>query len=203
MGIIPRNRQYFDTFGAMAREVERGAGLLLRVYDEFEFRVSTADRIKNLEHECDEMTHDLIRRLNQTFITPLDREDIYALVESLDDIMDLIDSAARRTIIYKVEQPTETARRLAQVLCRATAELVTGVGMLEKGDGIIEHCKEIHRLENEGDAIYHEAIGQLFDEEKDALRIMKWKEIYETIERGIDKVEDAANVLEAIALKHA
>jgi len=203
MGLIPRNDKYFKTFNTMAREVERAAGLLCRVFDEFEFRASTADQIKTIEHECDDMTHDLMRELNRTFITPLDREDIHALVESLDDVMDLIDSASRRTVLYKLDGPTETARRLAGVLNRATTELVTGVGLLERSDGVIEHCKEIHRLENEGDTLYHEGIGQLFEEEKDPLRVIKLKEIYETIERGIDKVEDAANVLEAITLKNA
>jgi predicted phosphate transport protein (TIGR00153 family) len=203
MGLIPRNEKYFETFTIMAREVERGAELLRRLYHEFEFRGSLCEQIKNLEHSCDEITHEVNRKLNQSFITPIDREDIYALAGALDDVMDLIDSAARRTVIYKVERPTEAARRLAEVLVRATGEMVTGVGLLEKGDRVIEHCKEIHRLENEGDTLYHEAIGQLFDEEKDPLRVIKWKEIYETLERGIDKVEDAANVLEAIALKNA
>ncbi len=203
MGLIPRSPKYFTAFNSMAREVERAAGLLCKLYDEFEFRASTADQIEHIEHECDAITHNLIRELNQTFITPLDREDIHALVEALDDVMDLIDSAARRTLIFKVQSPTELVRRLAAVLKSATSELVTGVGLLERSDGIIEHCKEIHRLENDGDSLYHEAIGQLFDNEKDPLQVIKWKEIYETIERGIDKVEDAANVLEAITLKNA
>ena len=203
MRLFTRNEKYFETFHLMASEVERAACLLRRLYDEFDFRASTADQIKKIEHDCDEMTHDLIRKLNQTFITPIDREDIHALVEALDDVMDLIDSTARRTVIYKVDRPTEQVRRLTGVLCRAAKELVIGVGLLEKVDGIIEHCKEIHRLENEGDTLYHEAIGQLFEDEKDPMRVMKWKEIYETLEHGIDKVEDAANVLEAIALKNA
>ncbi len=203
-GLLPKEEKYFDLFNKMAAHIKEGAALLKKLFEDFDNRVSYADQIKQVEHTCDEITHDIIRKLNQTFITPIDREDIHALASQLDDVMDYIEYAARRVVLYRVEEPTPRVHKLTDVLVRLVAELESAVSSLGKGDGkVLDKCITIHSLENEGDTIHHEALEYLFTHETDAIRLMKWKELYETLERGIDKCEDVANVLEAIVLKNA
>jgi len=202
--LIPKNENYFDLFNQMANRIYDGALLLSKLFDDFERKADHAKRIKTLEHECDEFTHNIVRKLNQTFITPIDREDVYLLSSRLDDVMDIIDDVANRTVMYRVEHSTEAARRLSSVLTQAVAQVGKAVSMLGSKESIMDYCIEIHRLENEGDSLYHEAIGRLFHEERDALTVLKWKELYETsLEKGIDKCEDIANILEAVVLKNA
>ena len=202
--LLPKEEKYFDLFNRMASRISEGALLLQQLFDDFDRHAEYADRIKQVEHACDELTHDIVRRLNQTFITPIDREDIHALASQLDDVIDYIEYAARRTVLYHVEQPTEHARRLAGVLVRAVARIESALAALGSGNGrVLQECIEIHSLENEGDVIHHAAVASLFAEERDPIKIIKWKELYETLELSIDKCEDVANVLEAIALKNA
>jgi hypothetical protein len=203
-GLLPKEEKYFDLFNQMAAQITEGASLLRHMFDDFGNRAQYADQIKQVEHNCDEITHDIVRRLNQTFITPFDREDIHALASQLDDVIDYIEYAARRVILYRIEAPTSDAIRLTDVLVQLVTEIEKAVVSLGKGNGkVLEECIAIHTLENEGDAIHHEAVEKLFTEETDPIRLLKWKELYETLERSIDKCEDAANVLEAIVLKNA
>jgi hypothetical protein len=202
--LLPKEEKYFDLFNRMAAHITECALLLKKLFDDFSHHAEYADQIKIVEHQCDEITHEIIRRLNQTFITPIDREDIHALASELDDIVDYIEYTARRIVLYRVEQPTEHARQLTAVLVRIVTSLENAVAGLNGGNGrVIQECINIHGLENEGDAIHHAAVETLFTEEKDPIKIIKWKELYETLERSIDKCEDVANVLEAIVLKNA
>ena len=160
------------------------------------------EAIKRLENEADDVTHEVVNRLNRTFITPIDREDIHMLASDLDDVIDRIDGTARRAQIFRLSDAPEGVSALCDVICRITAEVATAVGKLGgKGDAL-PHCIEAKRLEEEGDAIYHQMLGQLFDQEKDPILLIKWKEIYDNLEHAIDESEDVANDVEAIVLKN-
>jgi len=202
--ILPKEEKYFELFKKMAAGVTECATLLKKLFEDFDRRTYYADQIKQVEHRCDEITHDIVRRLNQTFITPIDREDIHALSSKLDDIVDVMDYVARRVVLYHIDEPTPYAVRLSEILVQLGGKMESAVSQLDRGyKGVLEDCIAIHDLENRGDAIHHEAVAQLFAEEKDPIRVIKWKEMYEKMERSIDRCEDAANVLEAIVLKNA
>lgn len=149
------------------------------------------------------MTHDLFTKLNKTFIVPIDREDIHALSSKIDDVMDLIESIARRMVLFKIKETSEPATQLAQILSRSTAEVTAAVSQLQNGMKVMEHCIEINRLENEADHIYHVALGKLFETETDPINLIKWKELLEELENSLDKCEDVANVIESIVVKNA
>jgi predicted phosphate transport protein (TIGR00153 family) len=159
-------------------------------------------RIKAIEHSCDDLTHSISMRLNKSFITPFDREDIYMLSGALDDIVDLIDDAARAMVMYEVRESTPHARRFAEVIQRMAVELHEIVSMLAKPHGINERLVELHRLENEGDEIYHKAIAELFHDATDPLMVIKWKDIYEKLEAAVDRCENVANIIESVIIKH-
>ena len=200
--ILPKEEKYFELFKKMAAGVTECATLLKKLFEDFDRRTYYADQIKQVEHRCDEITHDIVRRLNQTFITPIDREDIHALSSKLDDIVDVMDYVARRVVLYHIDEPTPYAVRLSEILVQLGGKMESAVSQLDRGyKGVLEDCIAIHDLENRGD--HHEAVAQLFAEEKDPIRVIKWKEMYEKMERSIDRCEDAANVLEAIVLKNA
>ncbi|MGE3527306.1 MAG: DUF47 domain-containing protein, partial [Gemmatimonadales bacterium] len=164
-----------------------------------------ADTIKRCEHQADDLTHEVVKRLDRSFITPLDREDIHMLASRLDDIVDRIDGTARRTMIFRPGPAPRGAVLLAEVIHRATEQILAGVKVLEGGKAalVIPACIKVKQMEEEGDALYHEWLARLFEESSDALGIMKWKEIYDTLEKTLDQAEDVANVLESIAIKHS
>lgn len=202
--LLPKEDKYFDLFSTLAGHISECARLLQRLFADFDNRAMYADKIKEIEHSADIVTHDIIKKLNQTFITPIDREDIHALASGLDDIVDAIEYTSRRVILYRVDQPTEHARRMTDVLVRIVAKLEEGVNLLEKnGQGVLQACSGIHGLENEGDAYHHEAVDDLFSNETNAIVIIKMKELYAKMERTIDKCEDVSNILESIVLKNA
>ena len=145
----------------------------------------------------------MVNRLDRTFITPLDREDIHKLASDLDDVIDTIDGTARRAQIFHLGSAPQGVRQLTEVIVRMTTTLGEAVGRLKKGDDVIRYCVDAKRLEEEGDVIYHEALGLLFEKETNAIELVKWKEIYDNLERTLDEAEDVANVVESIALKHA
>ncbi|HMA45175.1 MAG TPA: DUF47 family protein, partial [Gemmatimonadales bacterium] len=167
-----------------------------------ERRTPIVEAIKRLEHECDQVTHEVVNRLDRTFITPLDREDIHQLISDLDDVMDVIDGTARRAQIFRLGNAPSGIKLLSEMIAKITAVNEQAVARLKKGDDVMKFCVEAKSLEEEGDAIYHEALGQLFEKEKDAIELVKWKEIYDNLERTLDEAEDVANVVESIALKH-
>ncbi len=202
-GFIPKDGAFFELFRKDAHNMIEGSRLLKAMMEDFRNPVEQAKRIKDVEHIGDEITHDIARRLNQTFITPIDREDIHALASAIDDILDLVHAVADRFVVYKVATPTETALKLADILYRASVAVGGGVERLGQPlANINECCKDINTLENEADRVTRDAISALFEAEKDPILVIKWKEIYENFEEGTDRCEDVADILERIALKH-
>jgi hypothetical protein len=202
--LLPKEDKYFEMFNTMAAQITECALLLQKLFSDFDNRVDYADKIKKVEHNCDLITHDIVKKLNQTFITPIDREDIHALASGLDDIVDEIEYTAKRVILYRVEEPTEHARKMTDVLVRIVTSLENAVISLENnGDQVLKECVTIHGLENEGDTYHHDAIDELFAGEINPITLLKMKELYAKMERTIDKCEDVSNILESIVLKNA
>ena len=204
--IIPRETKFYDLFEKSAGNLVVAAGKLTDLFDNYEDVEAKVKRIKDLEHEGDSITHEIMQSLHRTFVTPIDREDIALLANSLDDVMDFIEAAARTAFLYKVAQPTEAARALAAVVLRMTYKLNDVMPLLRHRDQfkqILEQCVEINSLENEADDVHHAALAELFDNKRDVREIIKWREIYEHLESATDRGEDVANVLEAVVLKHA
>ena len=202
--LLPREEEFFDLFVEVAKRNQEAAVKLRELFEvPPERRTPIVESIKRLEHECDQVTHEVVNRLDRTFITPLDREDIHQLASDLDDVIDTIDGTARRAQIFHLGTAPQGVRQLAEVIGRMTNTLGEAVGRLKKGDDVIKYCVEAKRLEEEGDVIYHEALGLLFEKETNAIELVKWKEIYDNLERTLDEAEDVANVVESIALKHA
>lgn len=203
-GLIPKEEKFFAMFKEMAENIIKGAENLKEMLDHYEDPVGSQKRIKDIEHQGDHITHDIIKKLNKSFITPFDREDIYALSSALDDIIDLIDASAQRFVMYNVEKPTAEAKELAFLILKCCQTIFKAVSLLGgRLEPIAEYCMEVNALENEADRVCREAISRLFDEEKDPIQLIKWKEIYETLERATDKCEDAANILESVVVKNA
>jgi predicted phosphate transport protein (TIGR00153 family) len=200
--LLPREEKFYTDFQALADELKRGAGLLETMLAPERPDWSKADEIKEVEHKCDLLTHDVIQRLNRTFVTPLDREDIHALARSLDDVMDAIDAAAALVRLYRLESVRFGARELARIITASTDEVRHAVGALEANKGLTTHAIEINRLENEADRVHQEAVSRLFDEERDPILVMKWKEALDFLEDATDRCEDVANVLEGVMVKH-
>jgi predicted phosphate transport protein (TIGR00153 family) len=190
-------------FAEMSANLQEGARVLAEVLRTGEAVVVKVQRIKELEHRGDDMTHAVITKLNQTFITPFDREDIHKLASSLDDVLDYINAAGDRLILYEITNIPPPAADLADIVVRQCEQLTQGVKKLEKHDNVLDYCVEINRLENEADHVVRTAIAQLFKTEKDPIALIKIKELYEVLEMATDKAEDAANVLESVVVKSA
>ncbi len=201
--IIPRDEKFFDMFNAMAENADATAGLLAEMMESFDNLQDRASAIKGREHLGDTQIHDLIRKLNSTFITPMDREDIHRLASSIDDIVDLADAAANKVILFDIRKKVHGAHGLARILKLQTSQICKAVQALPEQSRILEQCIEIHRLENEGDRVFQEAIGRLFKEETDPIQLIKTKEVLEALEKATDFCEDVANVLEGIMVKNA
>lgn len=201
--LLPREEEFFDLFAEVARRSHTAAGHLRGLFSEPDKAAYHAEQIKRLEHECDQFTHEVVNRLDRTFITPIDREDIYKLAGDLDDTIDVIDGVARRAQIFRVGAAPDGIKQLTTVIEKALGALVTGVEQLKKrGGDVMKAALNTKALEEEADAIYHEMLGKLFETEKNAIELIKWKEIYDNLERCVDQAEDVANVLESIAIKH-
>jgi predicted phosphate transport protein (TIGR00153 family) len=203
MRLIPRERKFFRMFRDVSENLTEGARLLHDILKNPHDLAARIDKLQEIEHRGDEMTHDIIRMLNQTFITPFDREDIHALSSSLDDVLDYVNSAATRMKLYGINAPPPAAAALAGLIVTQSEELSTGVSLLEENRHVLDHCVEVNRLENEADRVSRKAIAELFEYEKDPIQLIKIKELYEVLETATDKAEDAANVLEAVVLKSA
>ena len=201
--LIPREEKFFDDFQALAEQIQAGAKLLEEMLAPDPPLWDKADEIKEVEHRCDSLTHSIIQRLNQTFVTPLDREDIHALARSLDDVMDAIDAAASRIRIYKLDKVRFGGRELAKIITTSAFQVRAAMQTLEQKKGVVvEHAIEINRLENEADRCHQEAVMRLFDEEHDPILVMKWKEALDFLEEATDRCEDVANVLEGVVVKY-
>ena len=203
---IPRETKFFELFADIANNVVDGAQALsdlLHNYD-YETMPTAVAKIAAIEHRGDEMTHRILIKLNQTFITPFDREDIHLLASSLDDVLDFIFAASDRLVTYKIIQPSPSAKVLAGIILKQAIELGKAVALLDKDDPhLLDHCVEVNRLENEADKVSREAIGRLFEGESDPINLIKLKELLEVMEEASDKAEDVADVLETVVLKGA
>jgi predicted phosphate transport protein (TIGR00153 family) len=202
MRLIPREEKFYHDFQALADELHRGAELLEQMLAPERPTWDKAEEIKEVEHKCDFITHEIIQRLNRTFVTPLDREDIHELARSLDDVMDAIDASATLIRLYRLDKVRFGARELARIITASTRQVRLALDAMEKQKGVITHAVEINRLENEADRTHQEAVSRLFDDEQDPLTVMKWKETLDFLEDATDRCEDVANVLEGVVVKH-
>jgi predicted phosphate transport protein (TIGR00153 family) len=200
---IPHREKFFDLFKEAAQNALGGAKALQEMFDHYRNPQESWKGIVDFEQEGDRITHQIMRMLNQTFITPIDREDIYALTTALDDVIDAIEAVASRMVLYKIEEVAPEAKKLCGVIVTSTEQMVKVVSHMPKLEDVEEYCIEINRLENAADAIYREAVAALFEGERPPLDVIKWKEIYEILETTTDRCEDVANIVESIALKNA
>lgn len=198
----PRDAQFFDQFNRMADEIVSAAGLLERMLATSPIDTSIADQIKDAEHRCDTITHDTIQRLHRTFVTPLDREDLYALASALDNVMDAIDHAATLFRLYKISDVRPGARELAHTVSASAGSLHTALDALAARQPVHPHAVEINRIENEADRAYQNAVAHLFEVESDPVTIIKWKEVFDVLEQVTDYCEDVANLIEGVVVKH-
>jgi predicted phosphate transport protein (TIGR00153 family) len=203
LNFLPQDDKYFDQFSEMARRIHDSALMLDRFFAGEVSVAAAADQIKRLEHECDEISHEILRRIDRTFITPIDREDIHQLAVRLDDVIDLVDGTIRRVVLFKITQPTELSRKLSAIIVQACREMVDAVADLRKQKGVVEHCIRIKQFENEGDVAYHEAVASLFTGSIEVIEVIKWKDVYDNLERTIDQCAGVAHVLESVVLKHS
>jgi predicted phosphate transport protein (TIGR00153 family) len=201
--LIPREESFYDLFVRQAEVLVQGADVLADIAGSFENVASKAARLHDIEHEADEVTHEIMRRLNSTFVTPLDREDIHELASSMDDILDHIDAAADLLVLHKIEEPIPEMKAQADLLVKAAATTLGAMRELPHFERLEAHGVEINRLENEGDRVHRQATADLFSGDYKAMDVLKWKGIIDELEAAMDEVEDVANTLEGIALKQA
>ncbi|HMD18381.1 MAG TPA: DUF47 family protein [Terriglobales bacterium] len=200
--LIPRDNSFFAMFSAMSDNNIAGARALVDLFANYQDVEKQIEQIHRIEREGDELTHAILTKLNQTFITPFDREDIHELASKLDDVLDFINAAASRIAMYRISTPPPAAGELANIILMQSQELQKAVSLMQKNGNILVHCVEINRLENEADVVAQQAIASLFEREKDPINLIKIKELLEFLERATDKAEDVANVLETVVLKN-
>ena len=200
--LIPKDTSFFQVFSAMSENLIAGARALVDLFNDYQDVGNKIDEIYRIEREGDELTHAILTKLNQTFITPFDREDIHQLASKLDDVLDFINASGARIVMYRITDPPPAARELAKIILMQCQELQKAVSLMQKNGNILIHCVEINRLENEADLVSQQAIAKLFESEKDPINLIKVKELLEFLERATDKAEDVANVLETVVLKN-
>ena len=201
--LIPRDTSFFSMYTAMSENLIAAARQLVNVFEDYRDLKKKIDEINRLEHQNDDLTHAILTKLNQTFITPFDPEDIHQLASKLDDVLDFINVASTRIVLYRIANPPPAAGELAKIILMQSQELHKAVSLLQKNHDLLAHCVEINRLENEADRVAEGAIAELFEFEKDPIQLIKIKELLELLERATDKAEDVANVLETVVLKNA
>lgn len=199
---LPKEDHYFTLFSNMTVKIQEAADLLVELLEGSDENFDTlSKKIKSVEHECDEITHSITTKLNKSFITPFDREDIYTLSVALDDVCDYIDAAARAIVMYNIHESDPFAVELAVVLQKQATEIHGAVSHLKNAKGMEQNLLDIQRLENDADEVYFRAMAALF-KNSDAVKIIKWKELYEILENGTDRCESVGNIIESIVLKH-
>jgi predicted phosphate transport protein (TIGR00153 family) len=206
MRLLPHDKTFFNLFEDQGKKTVEGCRALLEMVENPIDLESQAERVKQIEHECDEVTHAVVELLHKTFITPLDRNDIYTLITKMDDIMDLVEAVADRLSLYEIKVMTKEIGDLARCLVTSAEHVlgaVTGIRNLQRPNGIQQHCIEINRLENVADKLLRGALARLFREERDPIAVIKWKEIYEALESATDRCEDVANVIEGVVLENS
>lgn len=206
MGLIPQEGKFFDHFEQLADKIQEGGILFAEMLADFERSEGKLARLKEMENSADSITHSIYKKMHQTFITPIDREDIYALANRMDSILDMIEAAAIRMYIYKIKKVAPELKELMVILNNSISGVKRAVYLLRQNkknlDEIKETCIKINSLENEADYVLRQAMARLFEQEKDPLELLKWKEIFERIEAATDVCEDVSNVVEGIVLKH-
>jgi uncharacterized protein len=203
--LIPREEKFFDLFDQQAKALQEAAKIFVDLVQEWSDKHPAIARLRDLEHECDITTHEVMDMLNRTFVTPFDREDIHALAKELDDVIDIVQAISERMLLFNVTKATDDLLELAKTLEEAIANVakaLTSIRELNRPRRILDYCIEINRLENRGDRTSERAIGNLFHSNPDPLEVIKWKEIYDATESAIDKCEDIANIIEGIVVKH-
>ena len=206
MRLLPHDASFFAHFENQGKKTVEGCRAFLEMVEQADNLESRAERVKQIEHECDEITHAVVEGLHKTFITPIDRNDIYTLITKMDDIMDFVEAAADRLALYEIPAMTKEVGDLARCLVQSAEHVlgaVSSIRDLGKPNGILQHCIEINRLENVADGLLRSALARLFREEKDPIAVIKWKEIYETLESATDRCEDVANILEGVVLENS
>jgi uncharacterized protein len=200
--LVPKEERFFEEFIGLSEQIRSGARLLKSMLAGSAPDMAQVAAIKEVEHACDRSTRAIIDRLNRTFVTPLDREDIHALASKLDDVMDAIDATASVMRLYKITEVRNGARRLAEIIVLSMDRLTEAVSALPKRTGVLELAARVTQLENEADRVHQDAIVELFDQERDPIVVIKWKEIFDFLEAATDRCEDVANLLEGVIVKH-
>ena len=201
--ILPRDEGFFELFNQLAGHLTTSASLLNDLFAVNDRRAELVKAVKDVEHQADELMASLNVRLDRSFITPIDREDIHLLASRLDDVVDLVDGTARRAEMLHIGESREPARQMATVLMQATTQIADAVREMRKPAVVAKRVLEIKRLEEQADQIYHQAVGDLFAHTKDAIEVMRWKEMYDTLERTIDACQYVGTVLQSISLKNS
>ncbi len=205
MKFLPKGKKFFELFNEQAEHLIQAAKILQDLVNNFEKIEEFSRKLSDLEHEADDTTHRIIDMLNRTFITPIDREDIHSLTHQLDDIIDSMHEGVHYTILYQIESPTDYLKKMVEVLVEAihyVAEAVKSLKDFKQPKKLLEFCIEINRLENVGDALLRKAMEELIVNRKDYFELIRWKEIYDSLEQAIDKCEDVANTIEGIVIKN-
>ena len=205
MRLIPQEEKFFDLFEELVNKIEEGGKLFLDMVEHYEYADQKIAKLKELEHEADVITRRTYEKMHKTFLTPIDREDIYGLVHKMDSILDMVEASAARMSLYKVKVPAREIIDQAMILNNAIKKvkyIVHAMRNMKNAKMIMDNCVEIHTLENEGDIVMRMTMARLFEYEKDPIELIKWKEIFERIEESIDICEDVSNIVEGIVLKH-
>jgi predicted phosphate transport protein (TIGR00153 family) len=206
MRLFPKTENFFEYFEELANKIEEGGRLFLEMTENHDYSEAKVAKLKEIEHEADVITHRTYEKMHKTFLTPIDREDIHALVNKMDSILDLIEATAIRIYLYKVKKPDDEIIKQVKILNEAITKvksIVHAMRNMKNSKMILDGCVEINTLENAGDVVLRTIIADLFVKEKDAIELLKWKEIFERIEEAIDVCEDVSNIVEGIVLKHA
>jgi uncharacterized protein len=201
--LIPRDNSFFQMFAQASENLIAGTRVMVDLFTDYNNVDTKISELRRIERTGDEITHNVFTKLNQTFITPFDREDIHELASSLDDVLDYLNAAGARIVMYRIINPPPAALELSRLILLQAQELHRALPLLQKNGDILTHCVEINRLENEADVVSRAAIGRLFDEEKDPITLIKNKELLEFLEAATDRAEDVANVLETVVLKNS
>lgn len=203
MRLIPKDEGFFDLFDGLAQRMTSSATVLHNLFSDPTRLAEYAGKIKSLEHEADAITHEIMLRLDRSFVTPLDREDIHSLATNLDNVVDLIDGTARRADMFHITDRREPAKALSGILVKATESIKEAVSKVRQPKEVARIARDIKKLEQQGDEVYAKAVGQLFEGTPDALTVIKWKELYDVLEHALDECEDVLNVLESVSIKNS
>lgn len=203
MKLFSRDEEFFNSFRQLAEHIGRAAQLLGQLFDNPKESAKLAAEIKKVERDGDQIVHDINSRIDTSFVTPLDREDIHLLAKRLDNVIDLIHGTSRRVVIFRVNESRDGAKELSNIIVRCAAEIQLSIGNINKREKMLAHSQSMKLMEEEGDTVYAASVAKLFDVEVPAIDVIKWMEIFEKLEEAIDECEDVSNVLESIALKNS